>query len=345
LGRYEAMRELRNQYRSRKRILIRDGVGVYHVISRMVRREFLLGPQEREAFCGLLHQQAEFAGIEVLSFCVMSNHVHLLLRVPPVESFSDSDLLARYARYYGADKVPLSAYSVEELRCILQEGGSFAASVRARILCRMGNLPAFMRELKQRFSIWYNHKHENQGTIWAARYKSLIVEDAPETLTRVAAYIDLNPVRAEIVTGSKDYRWCSYAAALVGQGRAREGLLRLFGQKRDYSEALAAYRLILYGTGYQSKRGVVTRVGTIPVERLEAVVRQNGRVPLAELLRIRIRYFADGVALGSKEFVERTFNENRGEFGPNRKRGGVPLPEGAWGGTHVLRDLKRSVYG
>lgn len=339
------MRELRNQYRSRKRILVRDGVGVYHVISRTVRQEFLLGPKEQEVFCALLHQQAKFAGIEVLSFCVMSNHVHLLLRVEPVEALADEVLLQRYKRYYGTEKLPLSAYSVEELREILREGGSFATSVRRRILARMGNLPAFMRELKQRFSIWYNHEHRNLGTIWAARYKSLLVEDAPEALTRVSAYIDLNPVRAEIVADPKDYRWCGYAAALAGQKMARDGLVRIFSGARDYRRSLASYRLILYGKGYQSKGVEGKDLGTISAERLRQVVDRKGQVPLSELLRVRVRYFADGLVLGSKEFVERTFNENRGEFGPNRKRAGVSLPNEAWEGTHVLRDLKRSVYG
>jgi putative transposase len=63
----------------------------------------------------------------------------------------------------------------------------------------MGDVSVFMRELKQRFAIWYNHKHRNQGTIWSDRFKSVIVEPSREAMSKVAAYIDLNPVRAELV--------------------------------------------------------------------------------------------------------------------------------------------------
>ncbi|MEZ5431159.1 MAG: hypothetical protein R3F31_08270 [Verrucomicrobiales bacterium] len=48
---------------------------------------------------------------------------------------------------------------------------------------------------------------------------------APEAaLLTMAAYIDLNPVRAGMVDDPKDYRWCGYAEAVAGGRRARRGL-------------------------------------------------------------------------------------------------------------------------
>jgi hypothetical protein len=41
----------------------------------------------------------------------------------------------------------------------------------------------------------------------------------------VAAYIDLNPVRAGLVSEPEAYRWCSYAAAHGGMRLARSGLV------------------------------------------------------------------------------------------------------------------------
>lgn len=331
--------------RSRKRILIKDRVGVYHVISRTACQAFLLGPQEKEQFCNLLFKQAHFAGIEVLSYCIMSNHVHLLLRVPPLDSMHDSELLRRYTDYYGEENTPKSTYSAQELKEILLSGGNAATQARTRIFARMGNLPSFMRELKQRFSIWYNHKQQNQGTIWSARYKSLIVEDEPESLTRVAAYIDLNPVRAEIVSDPKDYRWCSYAASLAGQTLARKATIQLFHGMRDYANSIASYRMILFGKGYTSKGATDKDRGILSADQLEAVIQQNGKVPLHELLRVRVRYFSDGLALGSPGFIQSLFEENRSYFGASRKRGGTALPSMSWGTLHVMRDLRRRTYG
>lgn len=325
--------------------MILDRPGVYHVMSRTTCKAQLFGANEKEMFCRMLFKQALFAGVQVLSYCVMGNHVHLLLRVPQVERLEDAELLERYSAYYGEEALPRSTYSVGELREILKLGGEAAERARARILARMGDLPAFMRELKQRFSLWYNYKHDNQGTIWAARYKSLIVEDEPETLTKVAAYIDLNPVRAQLVQDPKDYRWCSYAASLAGQVLAREGTLLLFHALRNYEESIASYRLILFGKGYGTKGLAHKDFGTISAERLQEIIRLNGKVPIEELLRVRVRYFTDGVALGSREFIEQLYQQNKSKFGPKRKSGGSALPQNTWGPLHVIRNLQRRLYG
>lgn len=330
----------------RRRILIEGNSAVYHVMSRTVCQNFLFGETEKEVFCGQLRKQAAFAGIEVLAYCVMSNHTHLLLRVPVLGTLSDEELLHRYQAYYGEDKVPLSTYSVQELRAVLAQEGRHAAAARARITARMCNLPAFMRELKQRFSIWFNHQHGTKGTIWASRYKSVIVEDTPESLTRVAAYIDLNPVRAELVTDPKDYRWCGYAASLAGVRSARAGLEQLFNNSRRYPEAIASYRLILFGKGYQSKGVLNQDQGRISAERVEQILKEQGKVPLEELLRVRVRYFGDGLALGSKTFIAQFLRDHRDTFGQKRRKAGTPLPTTDTAFTlHSFRNLQRNIYG
>ncbi|TVP77887.1 MAG: transposase [Puniceicoccaceae bacterium] len=333
--------------RSRKRLLLSNQAAVYHVMSRTAYRSLLFGDEEKEIFTRMLFQQAVFAGVDVLGYCVMGNHIHLLLRVVPVDSLPDDVLLGRYRQYYGSQKTPQSTYSVEGLEQILRDGGSEADKARRRVIARMGDLPAFMRELKQRFTIWYNHKHANVGTIWAARYKSLLVEDSPESLTRIAAYLDLNPVRAKLVGDPKNYRWCGYAAALGGNRLMRSAVIQLFGQKLDFAEALKSYRIILYGKGYLSKsagNSGSADSGTISAEKLEEVLQRGGQVPLHEFLRMRVRYFADGCVLGSKSFVESVFREHRDLFGTKRKKAGKALPGSAWGQLHSMRDLKKRVY-
>lgn len=328
----------------RKRILMADRATIYHVMSRTAYQSFLFDEEAKGVFTRMLFHQAAFAGIDVLGYCIMSNHIHLLIRVSPIDSIPDTSLLERYKNYYGEIKIPQSSLSFETLRQTLKEGGSEAELARQRVLSRMGDLPAFMRELKQRFTLWYNHKHNNKGTIWAARYKSLIVEDSPESLTRVAAYIDLNPVRAEIVEDPKDYRWCGYAACHMGNRLMKEALIQLFCRERDYSEALKSYRLILFGKGYQSKGKSGSDQGRISADVLGKVVRQGGHIPLHELLRVRIRYFSDGLVMGTQPFVETVFKEHRSTFGPKRLKAGSPLPASNWGSLHTMRNLQRRVY-
>ncbi len=321
-----------------------DRPTVYHVVSRTAYQSFLFDDEAKEVFIRMLFQQATFAGVDVLGYCVMSNHIHLLIRVSPINSLSDQTLLKRYKEYYGENKIPQSSLSSDALERVFKKGGTEAELARQRVLSRMGYLPSFMRELKQRFTIWYNLRHNNKGTIWAARYKSLIVEDDAESLTRVAAYIDLNPVRAEVVNNPKDYRWCGYAAALGGNVFMQSALCQLFAVQSDYAEALKNYRLILFGKGYQSKGQSDSDKGRISADALESVIQNDGHLPIHELLRLRIRYFSDSLALGRQPFVESVYSQHRSSFGKNRQTSGSPLPPQNWGSLHTLRNLKRRVY-
>jgi hypothetical protein len=163
---------------------------------------------------------------------------------------------------------------------------------------------------------------------------------------RVAAYIDLNPVRAEIVSDPQDYRWCGYASSLAGVRSARAGLVQLFANSRNYAEAMASYRLILFGKGYETKGVLKKDLGRISAERAERVLRDKGKVPLQELLRVRVRYFGDGLALGSRTFMAQVLRDHREAFGSKRRQAGTPLPE--TGDDFIMysfRNLQCDVYG
>ena len=72
---------------------------IYHCISRVVDRRFVFGDAEREHFRMFMRMQENFTGCRALSYCVMSNHFHVLLEVPPMVEggISDSELLKRLA--------------------------------------------------------------------------------------------------------------------------------------------------------------------------------------------------------------------------------------------------------
>ena len=120
-------------------------------------------------------------------------------------------------------------------------------------LNRLCSLEHFMKELKERFSRWFNKRHGRQGTLWQDRYRSVLVEDG-EALRTMAAYIDLNPVRAGLVDDPKDYRWCGYAEALGGSKRARRGLCGVLGVPVATwkTSALETYRRLFLGLGMEA---------------------------------------------------------------------------------------------
>lgn len=236
--------------RPRKRGLLQGQSAVYHVFCQAADNRHHLTEIPPHVFLTLLNKQASFCGVEVLAYCLMSSHFHLLVRVPDQAAAIDNELLLqRYRGLYGGQKVPFSSLRPEALEKLLTENGPDAQSKYQRILQRMHDLRPFMRELKQRLGIWFNHRQGNRGTLWKERYKHAVIEDHPAALSVAAAYIDLNPVRAKLVSDPGEYLYNSYGAAIRGDSEARRGYEKLYRDGRGWEQLKEEYRLVLFGTG------------------------------------------------------------------------------------------------
>ena len=324
----------------RGRCLVQGQRGVYHVMSRTSCGQYLFDDEAKGVFLKLLQKQAGFCGVDVLAYCVMGNHFHLLVAVPAVSEIPDSELLGRYRLLYGGKNCPASSASPEVLAKLLAANEEEGQLLRERILGRMHDLSGFVRELKQRFGIWYNHRHGNKGTIWADRFTSVVVEPAREAMSTVAAYIDLNSLRAELVSDPAEYPFSSYGCASGGQKEARLGYTRIFGDGMGFEAILPSYNLILYGKGATSKGTVGKDRGTVSESKLSVVVKNGGKLPLSEILRRRVRYFTAGGAIGSPDFLEHVGAEWKTTYGLQRKRDAYPMRYGEWGGLQSFRNLQ-----
>ena len=324
----------------RGRYLVNGQRGLYHVMSRTSCGQYLFDDEAKGVFLKLLRKQAGFCGLEVLAYCVMGNHFHLLVAVPDACEIPDTELMRRYRLLYGPKSLPPSAPDPDALEKLLKENGEEGQVLREKLLARMHDLSAFMRELKQRFGIWFNHRHNNSGTIWAKRFTSVIVEPTREALKTVAAYIDLNPVRAKLVVDPADYRFGSFGRAMAGDKAARVGYEAVFCQYQRWKSLLPDYNRILYGKGGNSKGTVGKDEGTIDPERVRQVVERGGRVPLHELLRLRVRYFTAGTAIGSAEFLREVGGQWRDRHSLERKRHDYPMRCGEWGALRSFRNLQ-----
>ena len=316
------------------RIKVTHLTAVYHCISRIVGEEYLLDDPCKETFRGYMWQQAEFAGLQILTYCLMTNHTHILVRVPMASEVSDAELLERVQALYGPE-----ARETLRLREDLERGGRIPKKIRERLLKRMGDVSAFMKELKQRFSRLYNQSHKRFGTLWAERFKSVLVEDNSEALRTVAAYIDLNSMRAGLAGDPKDYRFCGYAEALAGNARARAGLMSVM-EVADWAKGAGEYRMRLYvegGHAGESGKAVFDRAKVLKV------LRERGVIGIGDALRLRIRYFKDGLVLGSEAYVNEIFQEFRSHFSPKRRTGARKLRWLPFAELRTLRDLKKNV--
>ncbi|WP_269524398.1 transposase [Coraliomargarita parva] len=331
-----------------RRTKVRGTVAVYHCMTRVVNGEMLLRGRAKEILRKMLWQVADFSGVEVLTYCVMSNHFHVLVRVPEAKAVSDAELMRRYRVLYPKPTQYQTA-TAAVMKQQLQDGGAEAVAIRTQLLARMGDISEYMKAVKQRFSVWYNRNHGRYGTLWANRFKSVLVEGKGNSLQTVAAYIDLNPVRAGLVKDPKDYRFCGYAEAVAGLSRARAGLLAIWGDhaKRraggiDVQAALQAHRLLIFGKGsspWIHKGKVINRKAALRV-----LEQESGRLPRGVALRCRVRYFTDGAILGSTEFVRGFFVDWQMRRGL-RRRPKVNVMAGCdWGDLAVIHPLRRDVF-
>jgi len=331
---------------------------VYHVVSRVVERRFAFGPEEKEKFRMFMRMAENFTGCRVLTYCVMSNHFHILVEVPPKpkEGLPDEVLLERMGALYSKGRVAAVA---EELVALRRRGNKVAEAALKESYCyRMNDLSQFMKVLLQRFSHWFNRAHDRTGRLWEQRFKSVIVESGVASRT-MAAYIDLNPVRAGICEDPADYRWSGYAEAIAGGKRARGGLVRALklgdghaGTARAWAQGGLAreYRALLLGgavevrvDGEVKRRGMKReRVG----KELAAMEGRGSDLAISKVIRHRVRYFTDGVAIGGREFVDDVFRGCRERFGARRVNG-ARRPRGALGelagSVWSARDLRSGV--
>jgi hypothetical protein len=222
-----------------------------------------------------------------------------------------------------------------------------------------------MKAIQLRFSRWYNLRAGRRGTLWESRYTSVIIEEEERALRTIAAYIDLNPVRAGMVADAADYRWSGYAEAMAGKARSRRGLVRIIGQMawprataataKPWSDdafprmvetrALLFYRAILGGQGKERKRvdGTVSRRG-LSAKVQARLATPNERSLAAEVLTRRVRHFTQGVVFGSRAMIDRWFEANRktvqGRSRTGRKHGAKSLGQPSLRGLYAFRDVR-----
>ena len=361
----------------RPRIVMEYG-GCYHCISRVVDRQFIFGDAEKEFFVTTMRKLEAFLGVNVLTYCVMSNHFHLLVEVPDPEELPELTvglLRRRLPLLYHGKALAAAREEIDRAvtaaRTACKDGNGngngesftddrltspWIEAILERYRTRMGDLSVFLKELKWRFSRWHNQRADRVGTLWEDRFRSVVVEGDEHALMTIAAYIDLNPIRAGLVDDPAGYRWCGYAEAVAGKKTARRNLAKMHARMRawqgdgtisiSWREVGPTYRIHLFGTGERRlgnpETGRGARLGIDP-EKVARVVDErgeNGELTFPEKLLHRVRHFCDGVAIGSEGFVERVFESHRDHFGPRRKTGARRLRGKAWGSLRALRDLR-----
>lgn len=254
----------------KNRVLVPDGI--YHVTSRIAHKAMLFASDEVKDFIvRRMHDVAAFSGVELYAWCIMDNHLHMLVHVPPVPKRLRDDPDEEPAAWAFGMRPPevnppmrgecpridrpslgfslsdeemigrlKSLYSKERAEEISESwkraratGNGGAVDAKKRAYCRrMYNLSEFTKTLKEQLTQWYNARFDHEGCLWQGRFYSGIVEDSREVLAVVAGYIACNPVKAHLVAEPGKWKHDSFSMAL-GEGPLAQHCRKMYASMFD----------------------------------------------------------------------------------------------------------------
>ena len=251
----------------RKSLVSVDTTPSYHVVSRCVRRTFLFGvvdskdfSHRRDAIVARLAELTQLFCIDISAYAIMSNHYHLVVRIQKQRALELSmiDVARRWSSLYS---LPFLAnrYTSDELLtdAELFEAGNQIEERRSRLY----DLSWFMRCLNEPIARMANREDGCTGRFWEGRFKSQALLDERAEL-QAMAYVDLNPIRAQMAVTLEDSDFTSIQTRLDQAGSPMKPLLLAFAgdSHKDNNPEHIPYNFIEYiqlvdWTGRQIKAG------------------------------------------------------------------------------------------
>ena len=255
----------------------------------------------------ILHKYAEVYYCELATYCVLGNHYHVVIKFEQRRPVEEGELRDRARKLYpgkaGAEMV--ARWTEVEWK---------------RLERRLFDVSEYMRNVQSRFAVWYNRTYGRRGRFWAGRFKSTVLSDM-ESVLECMVYVDLNAVRAGLVERPEDWE----AGALYQREIGRDkGLMRLEAVTgSEGKEALREYKGYVYHRG-----GVATRVGQKAISE-EVIRKEEARGFRGRGIYMkRLRYFTDGVAIGTEVFIRQQIVKLREKGQYMRRVNPIPQLEG-----------------
>ncbi len=180
-----------------------SSVCIVHLVQRCVRRAYLAGADavtgknfehRREWIRCRMERLASVFGIDVLTYAILSNHLHIVIRTRPdiVENWSDAEVALRWLRVFPGRRID------EQLADPTTNDVETLANNTQRIQeirTRLTNPSWFMKALSEPIARLANKQDEATGHFWEGRFKALAITDEAGLLA-CSMYVDLNPIRA-----------------------------------------------------------------------------------------------------------------------------------------------------
>jgi len=226
---------------NRRDIFDPSEVGAFHAVQRTVRRAWLCGldpisgksfEHRRTWIQTRLQELAASFGIDCLSFAVMVNHVHVILRNRPdvVAGWSDEEVAKRWWQLFplrkNKDKTP-AVPTESELKLFMTHARS------KQLRSRLSDISWWMRALAEPIARRSNIEDKCTGRFWEGRYKCQKLADETAILA-CSAYVDLNPVRAGVADTPETSPYTSmYERVASEKAEQKEKARAKMRRKRD----------------------------------------------------------------------------------------------------------------
>lgn len=265
----------------RRHLVPPDTTGIYHCVSRCVRRAWLCGEdtytgksfEHRRAWVEeRLFELAEIFSVSLLGYAVMSNHLHVVIRVDAqaAERWSADEVALRWTRLFGGTTDPQRQSLRQQMLVADPDRLSTCRS-------RLRSLSWFMQCLSGPIARRANREDEVTGRFWEGRYKCQALLDDAAVLAAMA-YVDLNPIRAGMTRRLDRSRHTSIAKRMKEAKRNPASLTApmspLAGQPAPHMFALttAAYIALVDWTGRKIRSD---KTGAIPKDAPMALTQLN----------------------------------------------------------------------
>jgi putative transposase len=273
------------------RIKVDGEAAAYHVYGRIAsfKGDYALSkPLCRKTLIDTFKHYAGGYFCQVAALNVMGSHYHAVIKFEAYRTLTPEELLERALLLY-----PNSTFYLDD----------WTQDKWDRFQERLFDMSEFMRNVHSSFARFFNKTYERHGRFWADRFKSTLLED-DRALLDCMLYVELNAVRAGLVVRPDEWKGSSLYLREAGQGDWLMPLTALFDKTRK--RTLAEYRSLVYYRGeVPTREGQWSISGRIVKEEAARGFEVSG------VYRKRLRYFVDGLVIGSEGFVREHLNRLR----------------------------------
>ena len=251
----------------------------YHVSSRCVRQAFLCGIDERTGN-SYEHRRdwiedrvrvlASLFSIELCAYAVMSNHYHLVVKLNPSEArgWSDDEVLERWTALF---RGPLLVQRYRDGKSLTPIERDTLRSATAMFRNRLASLSWFMKCLNEPIARKANAEDGRTGHFWEARFHSQAL-CSDQALLSAMAYVDLNPIRAQLAKTPEQSEYTSIKARLEDGGNLTKvtgAVSRMLKRGELYHYNTPPRPLMSFSDQAQSTDNTTKTSETLPMRQTE----------------------------------------------------------------------------